>query len=97
RHRLAACLAAGPGGIVLESDTVTARLIVQAARRPGLSLVQQELLDFAGDEFYLIAEPALAGRPFGDALLSYPTSSVVGMMREGTPLLNPPQQTPIAP
>jgi Trk K+ transport system NAD-binding subunit len=97
RYRLAACLAAGPGGIVLESDTVTARLIVQAARRPGLSLVHQELLDFAGDEFYLIAEPALAGRPFGDALLSFPTSSVVGMMREGTPLLNPPPQTPIAP
>ncbi|WP_037676396.1 CASTOR/POLLUX-related putative ion channel, partial [Streptomyces afghaniensis] len=57
----------------------------------------RNVLDFAGDEFYLIAEPALAGRPFGDALLSYPTSSVVGMMREGTPLLNPPQQTPIAP
>lgn len=37
RYRLAACLAAGPGGVVLESDTVTARLIVQAARRPGLS------------------------------------------------------------
>ncbi|MGW0613665.1 CASTOR/POLLUX-related putative ion channel [Streptomyces sp. NPDC002788] len=96
RYRLAACLAAGPGGVVLESDTVTARLIVQAARRPGLSLVHQELLDFAGDEFYLVTEPALAGRPFGDALLSYPTSSVVGMVRGDTPLLNPPPQTPIA-
>ncbi|CAM5625666.1 Lipoprotein OS=Streptomyces aurantiogriseus OX=66870 GN=GCM10010251_26230 PE=4 SV=1 [Streptomyces aurantiogriseus] len=97
RYRLAACLAAGPGGVVLESDTVTARLIVQAARRPGLSLVHQELLDFAGDEFYLITEPTLADRPFGDAMLSYPTSSVVGMMRGGTPLLNPPPQTPMAP
>ncbi|WP_039934202.1 CASTOR/POLLUX-related putative ion channel [Streptomyces viridochromogenes] len=97
RYRLAACLAAGPDGVVLESDTVTARLIVQAARRPGLSLVHQELLDFAGDEFYLITEPALAGLPFGDALLSYPTSSVVGIMRGATPLLNPPPQTPIAP
>ncbi|MFC5239701.1 CASTOR/POLLUX-related putative ion channel [Streptomyces atrovirens] len=97
RYRLAARLAAGPGGVILESDTVTARLIVQAARRPGLSLVHRELLDFAGDEFYLIAEPALAGRPFGDALLSYPTSSVVGMVRSGTPLLNPPEQTPLAP
>ncbi|MEU2288914.1 NAD-binding lipoprotein [Streptomyces sp. NPDC013178] len=96
-YRLAARLAAGPGGVVLESDTVTARLIVQAARRPGLSLVHQELLDFAGDEFYLITEPSLVGRPFGDALLSYPTSSVVGMMRGDTPLLNPPPQTPIAP
>ncbi|MFE9703217.1 NAD-binding lipoprotein [Streptomyces sp. NPDC005930] len=97
RYRLAARLAAGPDGIVLESDTVTAQLIVQAARRPGLSLVHQELLDFAGDEFYLIAEPTLAGRPFGDALLSYPTSSVVGLVRDGTPLLNPPPATPVAP
>ncbi|MET9758894.1 NAD-binding lipoprotein [Streptomyces sp. NPDC006372] len=97
RYRLAASLAAGPGGVVLESDNVTARLIVQAARGPGLSLVHQELLDFAGDEFYLITEPALAGRPFGDALLAYSTSTVVGIMRGGAPLLNPPAQTPIAP
>ncbi|MFH8242813.1 NAD-binding lipoprotein [Streptomyces sp. NPDC018321] len=96
QYCLAACLAAGPGGVVLESDTVTARLIVQAARRPGISLVHQELLDFAGDEFYLISEPALTGRPFGDVLLSYSTSSVVGLMRRGTPLLNPPPETPIA-
>jgi Trk K+ transport system NAD-binding subunit len=97
RYHLAARLAAGPGGIVLESDTVTARLIVQAARRPGLSLVHQELLDFAGDEFYLVSEPALTGRPFGEALLSYRTSSVVGIVRAGAPLLNPPPQTPVAP
>ncbi|CAL9358712.1 hypothetical protein SUDANB145_00617 [Streptomyces sp. enrichment culture] len=93
RYRLAARLAAGPGGVVLESDTVTARLIVQAARRPGLSLVHQELLDFAGDEFYLVAEVALTGRTFGEALLSYRTSSVVGMVRDGTPLLDPPPET----
>jgi Trk K+ transport system NAD-binding subunit len=97
RYHLAARLAAGPGGIVLESDTITARLIVQAARRPGLSLVHQELLDFAGDEFYLVSEPALTGRPFGEALLSYRTSSVVGIVRAGAPLLNPPPQTPVAP
>ncbi|MBT2411044.1 NAD-binding protein [Streptomyces sp. ISL-12] len=96
-YRLAARLAAGPGGVVLESDTVTARLIVQAARRPGLSLVHQELLDFAGDEFYLVTEAALTGRPFGEALLSYRTSSVVGMVRGGTPLLGPPPETLIAP
>ncbi|MFJ7771064.1 NAD-binding lipoprotein [Streptomyces sp. NPDC097107] len=96
RYRLAACLAAGPSGVVLESDTVTARLIVQAARRPGISLVHQELLDFAGDEFYLSSEPSLVGRPFGDALLSYSASSVVGLMRGDSPLLNPPPDTPIA-
>ncbi|MEU1015071.1 NAD-binding lipoprotein [Streptomyces sp. NPDC005900] len=97
RHRLAAQLAAGPGGVILESDTVTARLIVQAARHPGLSLVHQELLDFAGDEFYLVSEASLVGRPFGDALLSYTTSSVVGVMRGEMPLLNPAPETLIAP
>ncbi|MDQ0810023.1 Trk K+ transport system NAD-binding subunit [Streptomyces sp. B3I7] len=97
RYRLAAALAAGPGGVVLESDTVTARMIVQAARRSGLSLVHQELLDFAGDEFYLVAEPSLTGRQFGDALLSYATSSVVGVMRGDTPLLSPPPHTLLLP
>jgi hypothetical protein len=97
RYRLAASLAAGPGGIVLESDVVTAALIVQAARRPGLSLVHRELLDFAGDEFYLTSAPALTGRPFGDALLAYATSSVVGLMRGDVPLLSPPPHTPIGP
>ncbi|MEU1072794.1 MULTISPECIES: NAD-binding lipoprotein [unclassified Streptomyces] len=97
RYRLAARLAAGPDGVVLESDTITARLIVQAARRPGLSLVHQELIDFAGDEFYLVDEPSLTGRTFGDALLSFRTSSVVGVIRDNTPLLNPPPQTPLAP
>ncbi|GGS64473.1 NAD-binding lipoprotein [Streptomyces griseoviridis] len=97
RYRLAAELAAGRTGVVLESDTVTARLIVQAARRPGLSLVHQELLDFAGDEFYLVRGVGLTGRPFGDALLAYPTSSVVGLMRGDTALLAPPPRTPIAP
>ncbi|MEV5343905.1 NAD-binding lipoprotein, partial [Streptomyces sp. NPDC052676] len=96
-YRSAAALAAGPSGVVLESDTITAALIVQAARRPGISLVHRELLDFAGDEFYLTSEPALTGRPFGDALLAYTTSSVVGLMRGAVPLLSPPPQTPIGP
>ncbi|MDL5199137.1 NAD-binding protein [Streptomyces sp. ALI-76-A] len=97
RYRLAATLAAGTRGIVLESDAITARLIVQSARRPGLSLVYRDLLDFAGDEFYLICDPALAGRSFGDTLLAYATSSVVGLLRDGRPLLNPPPQALIGP
>ncbi|PRH77320.1 NAD-binding lipoprotein [Streptomyces solincola] len=95
RYRLAAGLAAGPDGVVLECDALTARLVVQAARRPGLSLVHRELLDFAGDEFHLVPPSALADRPFGDALLSFPASSVVGLVRAGVPLLNPPPLTPI--
>ncbi|MEV5509608.1 CASTOR/POLLUX-related putative ion channel [Streptomyces orinoci] len=98
RYRLAARLAAGPQGVVLEIDDITARLIVQCARRPGLSLVYQELLDFAGDEFYTVREPALAGRTFGEALLAYTASCPVGLVRaDGTLALNPPSDTVLGP
>ncbi|WP_053708382.1 CASTOR/POLLUX-related putative ion channel [Streptomyces sp. NRRL B-3648] len=96
-YLLAARLAAGARGIVLESDTVTARLIAQAARRPGLSLVHRELLDFAGDEFYPASHPSLVGRAFGDALLAYGNASAVGLIRDGAPWLNPPARTVIGP
>ncbi|MET9499382.1 NAD-binding lipoprotein [Streptomyces sp. NPDC006552] len=96
-YLLAARLAAGSRGVVLESDTVTARLIAQAARRPGLSLVHRDLLDFAGDEFYPAAHPSLAGREFGEALLSYGNASAVGLIRGGVPWLNPPARTVLEP
>ncbi|GAB2609949.1 lipoprotein [Streptomyces capparidis] len=97
RHHEAAALAAGPGGRVLNVDDITARLIVQTSRQPGLSLVYQELLDFAGDEFYVVPAPSLAGRTFGEALLGYATSSVVGLVRGGgAVVLNPPPWTVIA-
>ncbi|MGA5039429.1 CASTOR/POLLUX-related putative ion channel [Streptomyces capoamus] len=97
RYLLAARLAAGPRGVVVESDTLTARLIAQAARRPGLSLVHRELLDFAGDEFYPTAHPSLVGRTFGDALLAHGNASAVGLIRAGVPWLNPPPRTVIGP
>ncbi|MEV5384254.1 NAD-binding lipoprotein [Streptomyces sp. NPDC052721] len=96
-YLLAARLAAGERGIVVESDTVTARLIAQAARRPGLSLVHRELLDFAGHEFYPTSHPSLVGRDFGDVLLSYGHASAVGLIRAGVPWLNPPARTVIGP
>ncbi|MEV7589751.1 NAD-binding lipoprotein [Streptomyces sp. NPDC089922] len=95
-HHRTAVLAAGPGGHVLCVDDIVARVLVQTARQPGLSLVYQELLDFAGDEFYPAAAGRLAGRPFGEALLAYTTSSVVGLLHAGGSVtLNPDPTTPI--
>ncbi|WP_329388356.1 NAD-binding lipoprotein [Streptomyces sp. NBC_01351] len=96
RNHLTAGLAAGPGGHVLCVDDIVARLLVQTARQPGLSLVYQELLDFEGDEFYTAAAQGLAGRTFGEALLSFATSSAVGLLRaDGGVALNPDPGTPI--
>ncbi|MFD7915928.1 NAD-binding lipoprotein [Streptomyces sp. NPDC059752] len=96
RSHLTARLAAGPGGHVLCVDDIIARLLVQTAREPGLSLVYQELLDFAGDEFYTAAAQGLAGRAFGEALLAFSTSSVVGLLHaDGGVALNPDPGTTI--
>ncbi|MFI1439710.1 CASTOR/POLLUX-related putative ion channel [Streptomyces fructofermentans] len=97
RYRAPARLAAGPHGTVLETDTVTARLIAQCVGRPGLSLVLRDLLDFAGDEFHLADASAFAGGTFGAALLGHATSSVVGLLTpRGRTLLNPPADTVVA-
>lgn len=91
RYLAAARLAGGPGATVLEIDDVSARLLVQCARRPGLSLVHQELLDFAGDEFYTVREPALTGRTFREAAAACPVSSAVGVAHpDGGLTLGPP-------
>ncbi|MFF7178173.1 TrkA C-terminal domain-containing protein [Streptomyces sp. NPDC008121] len=96
RHHPAATLAAGRHGHVLSIDDIVARLLVQTSRQPGLSLVYQELLDFAGAEFYVVPAGALAGRPFGEALAAFATSSVVGLVHaDGGIGLNPHPDTRI--
>lgn len=87
------------GGAEVElilSGSVIAKIIAQTCRQAGLSLVYTELLDFEGDEIYFQAEPALVGRTYGEALLAYADSAVIGIhTAAGEPLLNPPMATPI--
>ncbi|MEU8675426.1 NAD-binding lipoprotein [Streptomyces sp. NPDC048560] len=98
RYRAPARLAAGPHGTVLETDTVTARLIARCVGQSGLSHVLRDLLDFAGDEFHLADADTFANRSFGAALLSHPNSCVVGLLTpEGRTLLNPPAGTVVLP
>ncbi len=78
---------------VLMSDLI-ARITVQTCRQSGLSVVYTELLDFGGDEIYFHTEPALVGKTFGEALLLYENSAVMGLCtKEGRVQLNPPADT----
>ncbi|MGW5530105.1 CASTOR/POLLUX-related putative ion channel [Streptomyces xanthochromogenes] len=91
QNHAAARLAGGPHACVLDMDSITAHLIVRTSLQPGLSFVYHQLLSYAGDEFYFSAEPQLVGRTFGEALMAFATSSVVGLLREGGRIdLNPP-------
>ncbi len=79
--------------LVLTGDVI-ARITAQTCRQSGLSVVYTELLDFAGDEIYFQAEPGLVGKTFGEALLAYEDSAVIGMCTNGgVPTINPPIDT----
>ena len=78
--------------VVLEQN-VLSRIIVQTSRQSGLSIVYMELLDFKGNEIYFKAEPTLWGKTYGQALLAYNDSAVIGIKRDDTIVLNPPRET----
>ena len=98
RNLEAAHLVGGTEASIVEVGDVIARLIVQTCRQSGLSSVYTELLDFEGDEIYFKAEPALTGKSFGEAMLAYADSTVIGLQRAGAGpvMLNPPMDTVIA-
>jgi len=82
---------------LLTGDLI-ARVVAQTSRQSGLSVVYTELMNFGGDEIYFKQEPALSGKTFGEALLAYEDSSVMGFRKvDGTIMLNPPMDTRIEP
>jgi voltage-gated potassium channel Kch len=81
--------------LVLVGDLIS-RIIAQTCRQSGLSVVYSELLDFGGDEIYFHEEPALRGQTFGEALLKFEDSTVIGVQPAGgVARLNPPMDTVI--
>jgi voltage-gated potassium channel Kch len=83
--------------LIVTSDLIS-RIVVQTSRQSGLSVVYTELLDFGGDEIYFTEEPGLVGRSFGEALLAYEDSCLMGLrFADGRIVLNPPMDTRIGP
>jgi hypothetical protein len=75
--------------LVLVPDLLS-RITVQTCRQSGLSVAYLELLDFGGDEIYFHEEPGLVGKTFGESLLAYEDSAVIGLRpREGGTIVNP--------
>jgi ion channel POLLUX/CASTOR len=79
--------------VVLVGDLI-ARIIAQTCRQSGLSVVYNDLLDFAGDEIYCRDASDLVGQPFSTALQAYENASVLGLLpRGGRAALNPSRDT----
>jgi voltage-gated potassium channel Kch len=84
--------------LTVQADDVIAKVTAQSCYQAGLSHVYRDLLDFAGDEIYLAPAPELVGHTFGEALLAFPTSSVIGRRAaDGSVALNPPVDTMFGP
>ena len=82
---------------LLTGDLI-ARVVAQTSRQSGLSVVYTELMNFGGDEIYFKQEPTLSGKTYGEVLLAYEDSSVMGFRKvDGTIMLNPPMDTRIEP
>ena len=82
---------------VIRSADIIAKVTAQVCRQPGLSQVYQELFDFDGDEIYFQEIPELAGKTFGDALLSFDGAAIIGFrFADGRIQLNPPIDTKIS-
>ncbi|KXK15048.1 MAG: TrkA-N domain protein [Chloroflexi bacterium OLB14] len=80
---------------ILATDLI-ARVVAQTSRQTGLSIVYTELMNFGGDEIYFKHEPNLSGKTYGDALLAFETSTVLGIRKGGgSVLMNPPMDTRI--
>ncbi|MET7336933.1 potassium transporter TrkA [Nonomuraea sp. NPDC005650] len=92
----AAKLAGGESALVIDADDIAVRLVVQSHRQAGLSTVCTDLLDFAGNELYMRAEPALTGATFGQALHAYELGVPIGLRTaDSRTLVNPDMHTRI--
>jgi ion channel POLLUX/CASTOR len=82
---------------ILTTDLI-ARVVAQTSRQSGLSIVYTELMNFGGDEIYFKQEPNLSGKTYGEALLAYESSTVMGIRRaDGSILMSPVMDTRIEP
>ena len=80
----------------VETGDLIARVVAQTSRQSGLSVVYTELMNFGGDEIYFKNEPALVGKTFGEALLAYEDSCLMGLRKaDGKILLSPAMDTRI--
>jgi len=95
-HEVAKMVGGDEVSLVLAGDLI-ARVTAQTCRQTGLSVACTELMGFGGNEIYFKAEPALAGKTFGEALMAYEDSAPVGLrFADGRIRLNPPMDTRLA-
>lgn len=91
----AARLAGAERTVLLDIQETVAKLVVQTSRQSGAAAVYIELFDYDGDEIYFLEQHQLGGATYADAQLAFETATVIGLVEDGIPRLNPPGETEI--
>lgn len=80
--------------LVVNSLRLVARITAQTLRNPGLSSVYEDLLNFDGDEFYLVKPDLSKFSTFGQASVSTLGATVIGIEKSsGEVLISPESET----
>lgn len=82
--------------VLLDIRETVAKLVVQTSRQSGAAAVYTELFDYGGDEIYFLEEHNLDGRTYGEVQLGFERATVIGVIVDGVPKLNPTADTVIA-
>lgn len=75
------------GNFIYVEDAIT-KIIAQSCLQAGLSSIYSDLFDFAGDEIYVNDTKDLVGRTYLQAQKSFSKSILIGVIRNGVPLIN---------
>ncbi|GEP35151.1 lipoprotein [Nocardioides szechwanensis] len=76
--------------VLLDIRETVAKLVVQTSRQSGAAAVYTELFDYDGDEIYFLEKHDLGAGTYAEALLAFEKASVIGLIEDGVPTLNPP-------
>ncbi len=82
--------------VLLDIRETVAKLLVQTSRQSGAAAVYTELFDYDGDEIYFLEQHDLGALTYGEALLVLEEASLIGLVHDGTPMLNPSHDTRIS-
>jgi voltage-gated potassium channel Kch len=75
--------------VLLDIRETVAKLVVQTSRQSGAAAVYTELFDYDGDEIYFLEQHDLGAATYAEALLAFEKASVIGLIEDGVPTLNP--------
>lgn len=75
------------GNFIYVEEAIT-KIIAQSCLQAGLSSIYSDLFDFNGDEIYVNDAKDLIGRTYLQAQKSFTKSILIGLIRNGKPLLN---------